>query len=160
MSYHIRLNKDYLVFSSAHFVTFNGDVCETLHGHNFRVSAEIAGGLDGDYFVVDFVMALEVLRKLVLELDHRVLLPTRHALIQVHSEGESVEATFRERRWVFPAGDCVLLDVENTSAELLARYLCHRFRDALAEKMDPPPTRVSIEVDECNGQAASFTWTP
>ena len=27
-NYHIRISKDYLVFSAAHFITFNGDVCE------------------------------------------------------------------------------------------------------------------------------------
>jgi 6-pyruvoyltetrahydropterin/6-carboxytetrahydropterin synthase len=40
--YHVRVTKDYLVFSAAHFITYNGNICERLHGHNYRVAAEVA----------------------------------------------------------------------------------------------------------------------
>lgn len=158
-SYRVRLAKDYLVFCAAHFVTFQGDVCEPLHGHNFRVTAELDGPLDRDYFVVDFVAALDVLREIVKELDHRVLLPTQHTMIRVAADENSVEAAFRDRRWVFPRADCVLLEVENTSAELLARYLGERYLAALAERLGFQPVRLSLEVDECDGQSATFLWS-
>lgn len=158
-TYRVRLTKDYLVFCAAHFVTYQGDVCETLHGHNFRVTAEVEGPLDGDHFVVDFVAALAILKELVGRLDHRVLLPTKHALIKVQATADSVEATFRERRWVFPLGDCVLLPVENTSSELLARHLAEQFREALAARLHFHPVRLSVEVDECNGQSARYEWS-
>jgi 6-pyruvoyltetrahydropterin/6-carboxytetrahydropterin synthase len=159
-SYRVRLTKDYLTFCSAHFVTFQGDICEPLHGHNFRVTAELDGPLDRDYFVVDFITALEILRELVKELDHHVLLPTKHALIQVTADDTSVEAVFRDRRWVFPRTDCVLLPVENTSSELLAQYLGERLLQALPERLGFQPTRLSLEVDECQGQSAVYIWTP
>jgi len=38
MTYRVRLDKEQHVFSAAHFITFNGDVCERLHGHNYRVA--------------------------------------------------------------------------------------------------------------------------
>lgn len=158
-NYCVRLTKDYLVFCAAHFVTYQGDVCEPLHGHNFRVSAEIEGPLDRDYFVVDFVAALAILRELVTALDHRVLLPTKHDLIHVREDETSVEAVFADRRWVFPRGDCVLLPVENTSSELLARHLAEQFREALDARLGCRPSRLSVEVDECNGQAARYEWT-
>ena len=44
--YRVRVTKDHLVFSAAHFITFAGNVCERLHGHNWRVAAEIAGHAD------------------------------------------------------------------------------------------------------------------
>jgi 6-pyruvoyltetrahydropterin/6-carboxytetrahydropterin synthase len=159
-SYRVRLTKDYLTFCAAHFVTYQGDICEPLHGHNFGVIVELDGPLDGDYFVVDFVAALELLRELVKELDHRVLLPTKHALIQVTTDDTSVEARFGERRWVFPKEDCVLLPVENTSAELLARWLGERLRQTLASRLAFEPARLSVEVDECAGQSAIYTWAP
>jgi 6-pyruvoyltetrahydropterin/6-carboxytetrahydropterin synthase len=33
-SYHIRIAKERHVFSAAHFITYDGDLCEPLHGHN------------------------------------------------------------------------------------------------------------------------------
>jgi hypothetical protein len=48
--YHVRVAKDTLVFSAAHFITFAGNVCERLHGHNYRVAAEVAGPLDENHY--------------------------------------------------------------------------------------------------------------
>src|SRR3990170_4845421 len=106
-SYHVRVTKDDLIFSAAHFITFNGDVCERLHGHNYRVAAEVFGPLDENQYVVDFIALRDTLRSIVAELDHHMLLPTTHPLIKVTATQTSVEVTFAERRWVFPRGDCI-----------------------------------------------------
>ncbi len=94
---------------------------------NYHVAAEVYGPLDENHYVVDFVLVRDLLQSLVDELDHRMLLPTEHRTIgvveQVVEQEEEVVVTHGERRWVFPRGDCVLLPVANTTAELLARYL-------------------------------------
>jgi len=152
-SYRVRVTKDYLVFSAAHFITFNGNVCERLHGHNYRVSAEVHGPLDENYYVVDFILLRDTLKEIVDTLDHRVLLPTQHAQILVVERDGEVEATFEDRRWVFPRGDCVLLPVPNTTAEQLARYFAYELRHLLT---DSSPTslfpRLVVSVDENEGQ--------
>jgi 6-pyruvoyltetrahydropterin/6-carboxytetrahydropterin synthase len=150
--YQVRVAKQDMVFSAAHFITFNGNICERLHGHNYRVAVEIEGPLDENHYVFDFIAVRDELRVLVAELDHHVLLPTDHPLIKVEAGPLSVEATFENRRWVFPRGDCVLLPVANTTAELLARYLGHRLLDALEKRAGVRPERLRVEVDECNGQ--------
>jgi 6-pyruvoyltetrahydropterin/6-carboxytetrahydropterin synthase len=123
-------------------------VCERLHGHNYRVAAEIFGPLDENRYVVDFIFLRDTLKSIVDELDHHVLLPTRHPAIRVTAGEREVEAVFEDRRWVFPRGDCVLLPVENTTAELLARYIAGRLLVAISTK----PARLKVEVDECFGQ--------
>ena len=35
--YRTELNKESMVFSAAHFITFNGNICESIHGHNYGV---------------------------------------------------------------------------------------------------------------------------
>jgi len=150
--YHVRMKKDYLVFCAAHFITFNGNICERLHGHNYRVAAEIYGPLDENQYVVDFIALRDTLRSLTDELNHRVLLPTSHPLIRVTASDDEVEACFEERRWVFPRDDCVLLPVSNTTAELIAHYLGNRLNEALLEKNGFVPERTILEVDECEGQ--------
>jgi 6-pyruvoyltetrahydropterin/6-carboxytetrahydropterin synthase len=152
-SYRVRLTKDYLVFSAAHFITFNGNVCERLHGHNYRVTAEVFGALDENHYVVDFIALRDSLHAIVLELDHHVLLPTGHPLIRVTADEASVTAVFDDRRWVFPRGDCVLLPVPNTTAELLARHIGQRLLSELALRGLSKPARLIIEVDECEGQS-------
>jgi 6-pyruvoyltetrahydropterin/6-carboxytetrahydropterin synthase len=122
-TYRVRVAKDYLVFSAAHFITFNGNVCERLHGHNYKVQAEIAGPLDENHYVIDFIALRDRLKQIVDRLDHHVLLPLTHPLIRVVQEDSEVVATFEQRRWVFPRDDCVLLPIANTTAELLAKHI-------------------------------------
>jgi 6-pyruvoyltetrahydropterin/6-carboxytetrahydropterin synthase len=154
MAFCIRLQKEAFVFSAAHFITFAGNVCERLHGHNYGVAVEIDGPLDENQYVVDFIAVRDELKKLTEELDHRVLLPDRHPLIQVTADKKEVTAVFVPdgRRWVFPAGDCAVLPVANTTAELLAGYLAERLRDALARRLRFRPARLRLAVDENHGQ--------
>ena len=151
-SYWVRVTKDYLVFSAAHFITFNGGVCERLHGHNYRVTAEVFGPLDENHYVVDFIALRDALHAIVLELDHHMLLPASHPQICVTADDASVEAVFEDRRWVFPRCDCILLPVPNTTTELLARYIGRRLLDDLEAKTGVRPGRLRITVDECEGQ--------
>lgn len=152
--FRVRLEKEQHVFSAAHFITFAGDVCERLHGHNYRVAVEVSGPLDENQYVVDFIALRDELKKLTDELDHRMLLPTSHPLIRVTASDAEVEAVFVPdgRRWVFPRGDCALLPVSNTTAELIAQYLGQRLLAALDERLSFRPERIEVAVDENCGQ--------
>src|SRR5687767_13828556 len=99
-SFHVRVEKDFLVFSAGHFITYNIDTCERLHGHNYRVAAEVAGPLDANHYVIDFVWLRDTMKSLVDKLDHRMMLPTMHPLIRVTHDDREVQAIFRDRRWI------------------------------------------------------------
>ena len=74
--FRVLVTKDYLVFASAHFITFAGHRCEGLHGHNYRVGVTIEGRLNEEaWFVFDFVVLKRIMRRLCDEIDHLVLLP-------------------------------------------------------------------------------------
>jgi 6-pyruvoyltetrahydropterin/6-carboxytetrahydropterin synthase len=152
--YRIEVTKDYLVFSSGHFITYDRDTCERLHGHNYRLWATIEGPLDENHYVVDFIAVRNILQELCQELDHHMLLPTTHPLIQVEAGETEVEVRFRERRWVFPRGDCRLLPIANTTTELLARHIGHQLLDRLEARTGTRPHTIRITLDECFGQVA------
>jgi 6-pyruvoyltetrahydropterin/6-carboxytetrahydropterin synthase len=151
-NYHVRIDKAEHVFSAAHFITFNGQ-CERLHGHNYHVAAELAGPLDDDQLVVDFLLVRDKLGKITRTLDHYVLLPTQHPQLGVEDNGREVTVTLAERRWVFPSGDCRLLPIANTTAEMLAAYIGEQLEAALGEQ-GVRCDRMQIDVDECDGQIA------
>jgi 6-pyruvoyltetrahydropterin/6-carboxytetrahydropterin synthase len=151
-AYCVKIEKERLVFSAAHFITYDGDTCEPLHGHNYHVAAEVRGVLDENAYVVDFIALRDELQTIVDRLDHRMLLPTEHPTIRVQAGEREVKVTHGERRWVFPAADCVLLPLANTTAELLARHLGRSLLDALEKRLGTRPADVQIAVDECDGQ--------
>src|SRR5882757_1969458 len=153
--YRVRVTKDHLVFSAAHFITFNGNICERLHGHNWRVAVEVAGPLDENSYVFDFIALRDATQKLVNDLDHRVLLPTSHPKIKVVGDDREVTATFEDRRWVFPREDCILLPVANTTAELIAHWMGQQLREVLQQHPgDRNLTSLRVEVEENFGQWA------
>ena len=152
-TYRVRIQKERLVFSAAHFITYGGDVCEPLHGHNYHVAAEVSGPLDENQYVIDFIALRDALQEIVDQLDHRMLLPTEHPTISVRQQESEVEVTHGQRRWVFPGQDCVLLPVANTTAELLARHIGELLLVSLQERSCPRPSFLSIAVDECDGQS-------
>lgn len=152
----VRVTKDYLVFCAGHFISYDGDKCERLHGHNYRVAVEVEHPLDENRYVFDFIALKNMTKAITDELDHRMLLPMDNPHIRVAREGASVNVTYRERDWRFPASDCVLLPIANTTAELLARYIGERLLQSLQSERGFRPELIRVEVEESFGQSA--TW--
>ena len=163
-AFKVTVTKEDLVFASAHFITFAGHRCETLHGHNYRVGAVVEGGLEPEtWFVLDFAALKRVMKRLTDELDHRVLLPRDNPKLTIASDAETVRVAFDGRpRYLFPARDCVILPIPNTTVEMLAQYLSGRVRTELAAVGGGGAvhlTAIEIEVEENFGQSASYRET-
>jgi 6-pyruvoyltetrahydropterin/6-carboxytetrahydropterin synthase len=158
--YLVRVTKVYLVFCSGHFISYEGDKCERLHGHNYRTAVEVEGELDQNHYVFDFIALKQLTRAITDELDHRMMLATRNPFISVEPGPRSVHVRYREREWLFPREDCVLLPIENTTAELLARYIAQRLLDDLQRHHGFRPEVVRVEVEENVGQSATCELRP
>ena len=145
----VRVTKDYLVFCSGHFITYQGDQCERIHGHNYRTAVEVEGDLDENHYVIDFIALKDLTKSIIDELDHRMMLPTRSRHILLHEEGPNIRVTYRDRYWSFPREECALVPIANTTAELLADYIAGRLRTAMSEKgwaPNPPLIGPSIRT--------------
>src|ERR1051325_3118332 len=114
--FRVSVNKDYLVFASAHFITFAGHRCEGLHGHNYRASVRLEGELNEEaWFVFDFVELKKIMRRLRDEIAPLVLWPLEGDRVKVPQEDEIVKVSVDGKpRYVFPLRDCALLPIPNT----------------------------------------------
>jgi 6-pyruvoyltetrahydropterin/6-carboxytetrahydropterin synthase len=154
--YKVRVTKDHLVFCCGHFISYEGDKCERLHGHNYRAAVEVEGPLDPNHYVFDFIALKCRTKEITDQLDHHMLLPTGNALIRVEEGPQNVRVRYRDREWQFPRGDCVLLPIENTTSELLARYIAGRLREVLRQQHHYEPEVLRVEVEESFGQSATY----
>jgi 6-pyruvoyltetrahydropterin/6-carboxytetrahydropterin synthase len=68
-SFEVHIAKAEHVFSAGHFITF-ANHCERIHGHNYHVSAEVAGPLDENHLVIDFLLLRAKLLENTTWLDH------------------------------------------------------------------------------------------
>ena len=156
--FRVSVSKDYLVFASAHFITFAGHRCEGLHGHNYRVHVTVEGPLgSNDWLVFDFVELKRIMRDLCQPIDHVVLLPLQNTRITVAEEGERVAVSVDgQPRYLFPRKDCALLPIPNTTVEMLAAMLAGQLADCLRERGARHLTCVVMEIEENFGLRASY----
>jgi 6-pyruvoyltetrahydropterin/6-carboxytetrahydropterin synthase len=156
--FRISVTKDYLVFASAHFITYAGHRCEGLHGHNYRASVTVEGTLDEEsWWVFDFVALKHIMRRLCDEIDHKVLLPLQNPRLQIKEEGGAVSVAYEGTpRYVFPRGDCALLPIPNTTVEMLAQMLATRLIAELDGTVGHGVSAVEMEVEENIGQSAFY----
>jgi 6-pyruvoyltetrahydropterin/6-carboxytetrahydropterin synthase len=159
--FRVSVTKDYLVFASAHFITFAGHRCEGLHGHNYRASVTVEGSLNDEaWFVFDFVELKRLMRRLCDQIDHLVLLPLQSDRVRVEEDGDFVNvAVDGKPRYVFPKRDCALLPIPNTTVEMLARMLTERLRAELDSAGTRNVTVIEMEVEENFGQSATYRLT-
>ncbi len=151
--FEVRVSKDYLVFAAGHFITYDGQ-CEQLHGHNYRAGIAIEGDLDENHYVIDFTDVKKMMREIVDEMDHKMLLPDRNPQLELREEEGSIHVTYRKRKYMFPRSDVVMLPVPNTTAEMIAQYIAGRMKEALQKREGLRLSAIAVEVEESFGQSA------
>jgi 6-pyruvoyltetrahydropterin/6-carboxytetrahydropterin synthase len=153
---HVEVRGVRLRFAAAHMATLEGEL-EPLHGHNYSVACRVEGELTADSWVIDFSALKRLCREACEELDHRFLLQTRSPLLDLREEDGAWLVAHGERLYRFPAAEVVALPIENTTAELLARWLWERVAQGLAAGAHSNIRHLAIEVEEMPGQSASFS---
>lgn len=155
--FRVTVSKDYLGFAAAHFLTFRGHACESLHGHNYRIGVTVEGPIDPEcHFVVDFAVIKRLVRDEVERLDHRVLLAADNPKLTYRADaGMTYVSYLGQPNYQFPTRDCVILPIANTTAEMLARWAAERLRKGLAAA-GVSPDMLEVEVEESQGQSAVY----
>lgn len=130
----IRLAKQNMKFSAAHFTIFNATERERLHGHNFTVEVDIHARMLGNGMCFDYGIYKDRVVALCRELNEWTILPTRSKHLRIEEAGEHVHAHFNGQRIPFLRGDVLLLPIENATLEEFAYWFLQRLcedREAL-----------------------------
>jgi 6-pyruvoyltetrahydropterin/6-carboxytetrahydropterin synthase len=152
--YRLVLAKEDFKFSAAHFTLFGGGRAELLHGHNYRVTLELAGSeVDELGLLADLERTKAAVRRLCARLDSRTLLPAAGPGVAWSRQGGEVEITFGPRRYRFPEEDVLALPLANTSIELLARML---WEDLAEELRGSRVDFLAVSVEESAGQRCVY----
>jgi 6-pyruvoyltetrahydropterin/6-carboxytetrahydropterin synthase len=151
----VKVESGYLEFSSAHFITYSGK-CERLHGHNYGVLVEVEGELNEYKVVFDFTILKRLVKEICQRLDHHFLLPMHNLQLELVASTDSWQIRFREKCYVFPRADVVELPIENSTAELLAEYICGELCKALREYNTSNLSSIMVGVEEAPTQMAYY----
>jgi 6-pyruvoyltetrahydropterin/6-carboxytetrahydropterin synthase len=159
-SWSIKIDKDYLKFSAAHFLIFPDGSAERLHGHNYKVFVELHTELDEFGLVVNFSEIKPLVRALCDELDEHLLIPGEHPVLTAEVLGEHYDIRYRERRYLIPAEEVIVLPIGNSSAENLAAWFGRTLRERMRAEWPALRLRqLSVGVEETEGQRGVWTLT-
>lgn len=157
----LHLAKQNFKFSAAHFLIFDAQSAEMLHGHNYSVKVDITGPSVSEFQNQGYFIDFSVLKKIIKELcdawDEHVLLPELHPDMKkgISESRRNFEVHFRDRFYSFPVNEVIWLPITNTSVEnlslLFARYLFDRIQDMNVQK-------VQVYIEETAGQSASAIY--
>src|SRR5947209_10137400 len=115
----IRVAKENLKFSSAHFIAYPG-FREPLHGHNYQVGVRIEGNLSSSGYVLDFGVVKTLAKQIVDRLDERTIIPAQSDCLKTSESDGKVVVRYNDDEFVFPAADVCMLPIVHSSAEELA----------------------------------------
>lgn len=152
----LHLAKQNFKFSAAHFLIFDEQHAERLHGHNYQVKVDIKAPseekLHAEGYFIDFNVFKKYIKARLDVWDEIVLLPKNHPDMKFKTTERSLEVIFRDRFYVFPKDEVILLPVTNTSVENLSKILALEFYEEF-KKYGVQKVRVSVE--ETRGQGAA-----
>lgn len=158
----IEVDKQYLSFSVAHFLIFPDGTAERLHGHNYRVYAEVEARLSRFGLVIDFQHIKPIVEGICDRLDEHWIVPGDHPELthEILSEG-GVEVRYQDRVYRAPVEDVMVLPINNTSAENFASYLGRELKQTLEDRFgDIDIRRLRVSVEETPGQRGVYLFTP
>ncbi|MBY8999726.1 MAG: 6-carboxytetrahydropterin synthase [Candidatus Heimdallarchaeota archaeon] len=160
MSYDLFLSRDYMIFSSAHFVVGERFI-EPLHGHNYKILINVYGNQDEDNMIINFYDIKKVLQPIVDGLDHKILVPADNKLLEINETEEQViiRVPRYNKEYEFPKADVTILPIENTTVEEISRYLADKLmwnKEIKKENID----QVTVTVFEYEGQGVTYELFP
>ena len=120
-----------LKFSACHFIPGHAK-CGRLHGHTYAVHVRLEGEKNKAGYIADFYDIKQLIRAIIEELDHRVLIPMKHPMVKINKDGSSVKLEVGRKHYEFPAEDVLLLDLSAVTAEQLAEHILEKAAPAIA----------------------------
>ena len=160
MSYDLFLSRDYMIFSSAHFVVGEKFI-ESLHGHNYKILINIYGDQDEENMILNFYDIKKVLKPIVDSLDHKILIPEGSNLLEITESGEQIviKIPSYNKEYEFPKSDVMLLPIKNTTVEEISHYLAEKLmwnNEIKKKNID----QVTVTVFEYEGQGVTYELFP
>ena len=154
----IRLAKEYLKFSAAHFTIFSAQERERLHGHNFLVSAEIDAAADDNGMCFNYGLFKNLIEECCQELDEYLLIPELSPHLQISEENNNYRVEFNGEIMLFLKSDTRLLPVKNSTVEEYSYYLLQRLLTLEPNFSQFDIRRIEISVSSGPGQSGSSEW--
>ncbi len=147
----LKISGDKLTLASAHMLTRH-DKCARIHGHNYNIEVEAEGEVDENGMLIDFGIFKTNVGKIIKQYDHRILIPEYNKDLNISIiDDQIIIETCEGKFYRFPKDDVILLPLEATTVELLAKYFYHLIKEQY------PQFKITITMAETPTSVVSYT---
>ena len=126
------IQKSNLKFCASHFLTEEFGKCVRLHGHDYDVIVSIKGEIKENGAVMDFSILKKVIRRVILPLEHKILVPTVKGFFTVMEDPEKPDHFLvikdSQVKYRFPKDLTYSIPKNAITAENLATYLLEQLK--------------------------------
>jgi 6-pyruvoyl-tetrahydropterin synthase len=153
---------EYFKFNSSHFVLYKG-FREPLHGHNYKVSLKLSSlklNEEGSIFNTDKI--IEMMNNICKNLKHKLLLPSRNNCLNIKEDDKNYILTCEDSSvFSIPKTDVRIVDIDQISAECLAKYVALEFLQVLRsnhkEQIESIKlTKIQVKISEDRGKKGVY----
>ena len=153
----IKLAKEYMKFSAAHFTIFSATQRERLHGHNFQVEAEVTTPVASDGICFSYQILKDIIKELCDNIDEYILIPQHSPHLSIEENDRFYDIHFNDECFPLLKSDTILLPIANSTVEAYSDYLLNQFLDS--PTLAPYSLhRVKIGVSSAPGQWGYTEW--
>ena len=154
-SFAVNVNAVKLRFASAHMATL-GKELEPLHGHNYIVSCTVEGDITDDEWVIDFSVIKASVRDACKILDNKFILLKDSSILEIKEMSNEWQIEHDGHKYLFPKNDVVALNIKNTTAENLAKWLFYSIKEDILTNNYFNIHNMTIEVEAMPGQSGIY----
>ena len=154
----IDISKEDFKFSGAHFTIFSATQRERLHGHNFKVRAQVIAPVDENGMCFNYQEIKIRLRKLCDALDEYVLLPGLSPHLTIETQQQHLVVTFAQQSMSFLQSDTRVLAIRNTTVEEFSHYILDQLINTDDFFIKNNVKKITVGVSSGDGQWGSSSW--
>jgi 6-pyruvoyltetrahydropterin/6-carboxytetrahydropterin synthase len=154
----IELFKEDMKFSAGHFTVFSATERERLHGHNFKVRANLTLEVGSEGLGADYKIFKTKLRQICNDLDEYFLLPIYSPHLKIQTAYEKVLVEHNQDQLIFLTKDIKLLPISNTTIEELSKYLTELLIADTKMLQECKISAIEVKVGSGDGQYAAYHW--
>lgn len=154
----VEIHKEELKFSAGHFMLFSATERETLHGHDYQISAAFHTQITQNGMSFDCRAYKQKLLSLCEILDYRVILPSESAFLKLEETDDSWLAHLANETLSFYKKDVVVLPICNATLEELSNWFLQQLLCNPIELTHDSIFSITIKAFNGRGESGASTW--
>jgi 6-pyruvoyltetrahydropterin/6-carboxytetrahydropterin synthase len=154
----VEIHKEELKFSAGHFMLLSATQRETLHGHDYQISASFSTYITQNGMSFDCRSYKRKLLTLCETLDYRLILPSESEFLRLEATDQGWTAHHANEALCFYRKDVIVLPITNVTLEELSNWFLQQLLYDTEDLKQDNIFSITIKAFNGRGDSAASIW--